>query len=34
MNAEKALSLLSDDMIVTVDGYRGMIYHGRVKLTV
>ncbi len=34
VNAEKALSLLSDDMIVTVDGYRGMIYHGRVKLTV
>ncbi len=34
VNAEKALSLLSDGMIVTVDGYRGMIYHGRVKLTV
>ena len=34
VNAGKALSLLSDGMIVTVDGYRGLIYHGRVKLTV
>jgi len=34
VNAEKALTLLSDGMIVTVDGYRGLIYHGRVKLTV
>ncbi len=33
VNAEKPF-LLSDGMIVTVDGYRGMIYHGRVKLTV
>ncbi len=28
-----AMSLLSDGMIVTVDGYRGLIYHGQVKLT-
>jgi len=34
VNAEKALSLLSDGMVVTIDGYRGLIYHGRVKLTV
>lgn len=34
VNADKALTLLSDGMIVTVDGYRGLIYHGRVKLTV
>jgi len=34
VNAENALSLLSDGMVVTIDGYRGLIYHGRVKLTV
>lgn len=34
VSASSALSLLSDGMIVTVDGYRGLIYHGQVKLTV
>ena len=34
VNARDALTLLSDGMIVTVDGYRGIIYSGRVKLTV
>ena len=33
VSAEGALSLLSDGMLVTVDGYRGILYHGRVKLT-
>jgi pyruvate kinase len=34
VSAENATELLSDGMIVTVDGYRGILYHGRVKLTV
>lgn len=34
VNAKDALTLLRDGMIVTVDGYRGIIYSGRVKLTV
>ena len=34
VSAKDALSLLSDEMIVTVDGYSGIIYSGRVKLTV
>jgi pyruvate kinase len=34
VSAENATTLLSDGMIVTVDGYRGILYHGRVKLTV
>lgn len=33
VEATNALSLLSDGMIITVDGQRGLIYHGRVKLT-
>ncbi|MGI6784908.1 MAG: pyruvate kinase [Aminivibrio sp.] len=33
VSAADALSLLSDGMIVTVDGYRGLIYHGQVQLT-
>ena len=34
VNAKDALTLFRDGMIVTVDGYRGIIYSGRVKLTV
>lgn len=34
VGADGALSLLTDGMVVTLDGYRGMLYHGDVKLTV
>ena len=33
VDAARALALLCDGMIITVDGQRGLIYHGRVKLT-
>ncbi|HCL79339.1 MAG TPA: hypothetical protein DIC53_05150, partial [Synergistaceae bacterium] len=34
VNAKEACSRLSDGMTVTVDGYRGLVYHGRIRLTV
>lgn len=33
VGASGALSALSDGMIVTVDGYRGILYHGNVRLS-
>ncbi|MDI9371227.1 MAG: pyruvate kinase [Synergistaceae bacterium] len=34
VGAEDALNILSDGMVVTLDGHRGLLYHGDVRLSV